>query len=283
MTRLRTLLLGSAAAAALFAASPTWAQQVVTCVNCNTLSQGIASYARQLLQLNNEITIAERAILNTTALGGTSFTSLTPIISRLLGLSNQAWVLSGQAGTMVANLNNPSGYAGNALPQFARWQQELVADDAAIANAVQAAGNVLGAQQTDLVNAANNLDTLQQQGLATVGRQQTLQTLNGAAASIGQTAQHAEATNAALQQAIITAELRKADMDAYVRNLSNQQEQAGMQAACSAASSTGFAQPAVCASVGATAGTLPTVPAPASPSAPITSYPISVSTTGTAQ
>ena len=68
---MRRVLLTAVSAVALMAASPAFAQQSVYCTNCETLTQGLAAYARQLLQLENEISIAKNAVANTIALPST--------------------------------------------------------------------------------------------------------------------------------------------------------------------------------------------------------------------
>jgi hypothetical protein len=251
---MRRIFLAGAAAVALLVTSPARADLPV--IDITAIGKLVTELGYLDSQLKNMIT-------NTTGLGGSAFVNFTGSISQLQGIIGQASVLIGYAGTMLGNLGNPSGYAGYALPPFASWQQQLVNDDQAIANAVNSAGLAIQQQGTQLQTASASLASLETQGLSSIGRLQAQQTINDAAVSIGHAIQSEQSALTALQQVLVTAELKKADERSYIRTLTNQQEQAGMQATCAAAASTGFAQPAVCANVGGAAGTLPTTTTPA--------------------
>jgi P-type conjugative transfer protein TrbJ len=243
---MRRLLLAAVSVAALLAAEPAHAQQAVFCTNCSTLTQELAGYARQLLQLQQEITTAEQAVANTLALPSTVYRDMTGEVTQIEAIANQANMLNGNTGAMLGKLASATGYPAGSLAQ---WQNQLIVESNTISQAMGAAAKILQQQQTSLKTNAATLASLQSQALGTGGRQATLQTLAGLEATIGQQIQSQQGTLTAALQAMLTYQTAQADREAYVRRLTTAQEQAGIQATCGAAAATGFPTVPACQSV----------------------------------
>jgi len=247
---MRRLVFATVSVAALLAAEPAHAQQAVFCTNCSTLTQELAGYARQLLQLQQEITTARQAVTNTLALPSTVYRDMTGQVQQIGSIAEQANMLNGNTRVMLNRLASATGYPTGSLAQ---WQNQLITQDNTISRAMRAAAEILEQQQTSLKTNATTLAELHNQALGTGGRQATLQTLAGIEATIGQQIQSQQATLSGALQAMLTHQTAQADRDAYVRRLTTAQEKAGIQAACGAAAATGY--PAVAACQNVTTGT----------------------------
>ena len=243
---MRRVLLTAVSAVALMAASPAFAQQSVYCTNCETLTQGLAAYARQLLQLENEISIAKNAVANTIALPSTVYKNMTGDVQNVLSIANQANMLNGDARAMLDRLAGATGYPTGSLSQ---WQNRLITQDAAISQAMMAAAKILDQQQTSLKTSSATLDVLHTQAMGTTGAQASLQTLAGIQATVGQSIQSSQATSNAAMQAMLTYQAAQADREAYARKLATLQRDAGSRAACKNISSLGFPLPPTCTGV----------------------------------
>ena len=243
----RKLLLAGVAAAALVATAPARGQQAVVCVNCSTVAQQLLGYARQLYQLQQEITTAQatvnfwlNAAQNTVSLPGTVYRDLTGDIARIQGIAQQASMLSGATGTMITNLG-PGGYPlANANTYLAQVRFET----GAVANAVRQVASLLNLQPAQLQNSSATLAALQSQAAISNSRNAILQALAGTTATTGQLLGTQLSTLSALMQAQLTATTAAADREAYRAAYTALEEQAALQADCTAAASVGASPPA---------------------------------------
>jgi P-type conjugative transfer protein TrbJ len=240
---MRKILFASVAAVSLLASVPARPQQAVLCVNCSTITQQLLGYARQLYQLQQEIQTVQNTFntflnltQNSVNLPGTIYRDLTADINRIESLANQATMLGGNTGAMIGNLGQSGGYPA-ALVQ--NWQQQLVAENNAIALAMQQMGAVLALQPGQLNNYAATLASLQAQGMSSGGWQQTLQTLNGVNATIGQAIIHQNSTVATALQGLATYETARADRDALQQMAAQMDEAGGVSYWCSVVAQTG--------------------------------------------
>ena len=240
---MRRLLFGGVSLIALLMADPARSQSSVYCTNCATLAQELQGYARQLLQLENEISIAKNTVANTIALPSTVYRNMTSDVQQILSIANQANMLNGDARAMLDRLAGATKYPSGNLSQ---WQNQLITQDAAISQAMLAAAKLLDRQQTSLKTNSTALDDLHTQALGTTGQQATLQTLAGIQATVGQSIQSQQATSTAAMQAMLTHQAAQADREAYVRKLVTLQQEAGSRAACKNISSLGFPLPSTC-------------------------------------
>jgi len=136
---MRRILLASVSVIVLLACEPTQAQQSVYCTNCATLAQELQGYARQLLQLEQEMTIAKNAVANTIALPSTVYRNMTGDVQQVLSIANQANMLNGDARAMLDRLAGATGYPTGSLSQ---WQNRLITQDAAISKSMMAAAKI---------------------------------------------------------------------------------------------------------------------------------------------
>jgi P-type conjugative transfer protein TrbJ len=250
---MRRFLLLTVSLAALAPADSAPAQQSVFCTNCSTVAQQLAGYARQLLQLEQEVTMAKNSIANTLALPSTIYHDMTSEVTQIGSIANKANMLNGNSRAMLDRLAITTGYPSGSLAQ---WQNQLIVQDNAISQAMRAAAEILQQQQTSLKSNASTLSDLQSQALGTGGQQATLQTLAGIQATVGQQIQSQQATLSGALQAMLTHQTAQADREAYMRRLTTAQAKAGIQASCGAAAATGY--PAVAACKNATTGTAST-------------------------
>src|SRR4051812_48129270 len=80
---MRRFLFLTVSLAAVAVADPSAAQQSVFCTNCSTVAQQLAGYARQLLQLEQEMTMAKNSIANTLALPSTIYHDMTSEVTQI--------------------------------------------------------------------------------------------------------------------------------------------------------------------------------------------------------
>ena len=236
-------LLYTVSVVAVLAAGPTQAQQSVYCTNCATLAQELQGYARQLLQLEQEISIAKSAIANTIALPSTVYKNMTPDVQQVLSIANKANMLNGDSRAMLDRLAAATGYPTGSLSQ---WQNRLITEDNAISQATKAAAEILDQQRNTLNTNATTLADLHAQAMGTTGQQATLQSIAGIQSTIGQSMQSQQATMNGAWQAMLTYQAAQADREAYTRKLVTLQQEAGSRAACKNISSLGFPLPSTC-------------------------------------
>lgn len=243
----KLLLAGVAAAALLAAGRPVHAQMAVTCVNCSQFTQQLLGYARQLYQLQQEIQTAQNtlnfwlnAAQNTVSLPGNVYRDITGDIARIQGIAQQASMLSGATGTMIANLA-PGGYP---LASTNTYLAQVQFESGAVANAVRQVANLLNLQPSQLQNSSATLAALQAQAASSNSRNAILQALAGTTATTGQLLGTQLSTLSALMQAQLTATTAAADREAYRAAYTAMEEQAALQADCTAAASVGASPPA---------------------------------------
>ena len=215
-SRIRRLALAAVSAFALTWAAPAGAIDV-ECLNCNTLTQSLVSYAKQLAQyfffidkVKTEIYTYLNLIQNSVNLPNTVFQDATADINRLTNLANGASLLSGNTGAFIGNLS-AAGYPVSVLNNPA---QEIINEQNAIANAMQALGNVLNLQPSQLSNYSATFNALAQQASSSTGWQQTQQTIGHAIAATGQAIQTSQANVTTGLQAIAAYDLAQADRQA---------------------------------------------------------------------
>jgi len=104
---------------------------------------------------------------------------------------------------------------------------------------MRAAGQVFGVQPNILSSISNAFSALQNQSFTAGGRNEILQTLGDVNVQSGQLVATQTAAISAALQAQLTATTAQQDKEAYVTALTTAQEQAGIQAACTAAANTG--------------------------------------------
>ena len=234
---MRKVLLATVSAVALLASEPTQAQQSVYCTNCATLAQELQGYARQLLQLEQEMTIAKNAVANTIALPSTVYRNMAGDVQQVLSIANQANMLNGDTRAMLDRLAATTGYPTGSLSQ---WQNRLITQDAAISKSMMAAAKILDQQQTSLKTSSATLDDLHTQAMGTTGAQASLQTLAGIQTTVGQSMQSQQVTMTAAMQAMLTHQAAQADREAYVRRRVTADMDAGMRGICKNISSIGY-------------------------------------------
>jgi P-type conjugative transfer protein TrbJ len=250
---IRKLLLAGAAGLALAAAGPASAQQAVTCVNCSTIFQQLQGFARQLLQLQQEIQTATNtlnfylnAVQNTASLPANAYQDITGVIARIQGIAQQASMLGGFTGTMIGNIGTPGGYPmAGANTYLTQVEQET----AAVANSMRQVGTLLNLQPAQLQNSSATLAALQSQAASSNSRNAILQALAGTTATTGQLLGTQLSTLSALMQAQLTAQTAATDREAYKAAYTAIEEQAALQADCTAAASVG-ANPPACQNLG---------------------------------
>lgn len=229
---MKKVLFASIAAISLIAGVPPLSAQgsVVYCTNCSTIAQQLLDYARQIAQLQQEITTATQEINSALALPTTVYRDLTIDVRNIENIGSQAQMLSGQTGVMINNLSNTGGYP---LGNITSLSQELITESNAISNAMKTAANVFNSLGSSSDSAT--LSSLQTQAFGTAGRQATLQTLAGIEATLAQQISKQQATNTAIYQGLLTTETANADRRAASDALTNAQMTAGVKAECSAA------------------------------------------------
>lgn len=151
---------------------------------CSTVGTQILQYVRQALQLTQEITTAEQEVINTINLPGELFSSATGTINQLVTLDRQMDLLANAPGAFIGNLSAAR------YPLPANGMDQVIAEQNAIAIAVQQLGRVINTQLPTLNDASATLDALEREALGTSGRQQTLQDITQTAAAHAQQ-QHA--------------------------------------------------------------------------------------------
>jgi P-type conjugative transfer protein TrbJ len=246
----RRLLLAGVAAIALLAAEPACAFDTVYCTNCSTTTQQLATYARQLLQLQEEITtaaqsvtIAEKAVANTLPLPNTFYRNISGDVQQILSLADQASMLRGNARAMLSRLAGEGTYPAGSLSE---WQNRLATGEVEVSRATYAAARILEKQQSTLGVNATTLASLQSQAMGTTGQQATLQTIAGILTATGQQSQSHQAAMGGSMQAVLTGQAAQTAREAHIRRLATAQGQAGIKASCTAAAATGYPAVSAC-------------------------------------
>jgi P-type conjugative transfer protein TrbJ len=205
--RRNSLAFAALIAVASLSSSVPLRAQVVQCLNCSTIAQQLLGYARQFLQLQQEVRIAEYEVQNTLNLPNNLFQSAASDINRLVNLSHDASLLAGNSGTFINNL------AADGYPLSDDWT-EIVREQNSIAQAMRALGNVLNLQPSQLTNYSQTFGALQNQAMSAEGRQQTQQVLSGLVAATGHAIQTSQANVTTGLQALAAYDLSEADRKA---------------------------------------------------------------------
>jgi P-type conjugative transfer protein TrbJ len=199
---LRRLLLAGTAAAALCFSAPAWAIGPVYCINCNTLAQGLLSYGKQLVQLQQEIATAQNTlnfylelIQDTISLPFSVYNDAQGTINQMQSLGNTASLTSGTPALMLGNLSNAAGYP---LAAVSNMNQQFINEDVALAAAINAAGGVINRQPSLFSTQSAAITAAVAQSNGASGETQAIQAGNEIAAA---DAQQTATTQAALTYA----------------------------------------------------------------------------------
>ena len=233
------------AAIALLVFSPRAALALgpVYCTNCSTIVEQAVMAGKQLEQLAQEIQTAQNtlnfymnAVQNTANLPFTVFNDITGTVSQITSIGQRAQMLINQTGTMISNLGTGSAYPVATITDL---QNQLATEQIAVSNAMTQAGNALNTLSGQLPANASNFAALHSQALGSSGREQSLQTLAGVAATQGQVATQRQATSIAVEQAMLTAQTAQFDRNAANDALNKQDLANAVAADCAALASTG--------------------------------------------
>lgn len=232
------------AAAALLAFSPAPAYAIdVECLNCSTIVEQAVMAGKQLEQLAQEIQTAQNtlntyinAVQNTENLPVTVFNDITGTVNQIASIGQQSQMLINQTKTMIDNLGTGAGYPVATINDL---QTQLASEQIAVSNAMRQAGAALNTLNGQLPSNSSNFSALHSQALGASGRQQSLQTLAGAVAALGQVQTQAQSTAVSVQQGLLTAQTAMIDRNAANDALNKQDLVNDVQADCAALASTG--------------------------------------------
>lgn len=218
---LRNSLLAGAAAVAMTVAAPqpSRAQMATYCVNCNTITQSLVSFAKQaaqyeaqLQQLQYEINSYINLVTNTLNLPNEVWAMAESDVNRVRNLTNQASLLTGSIGTTIGNLNNPAGYTPRLAAFAGNWPQQLTTWNNTVGNAYQNLGQVLQLQGTQQASDLSVLTALQNQN--PTGRLQALQIAHELAMAEAKELHEMDVTMTAAAQAQQTTNATRAEREA---------------------------------------------------------------------
>jgi P-type conjugative transfer protein TrbJ len=178
----RRALVAAGIAAALAAGTPRPArsQMSVWCANCSTIFQQLQDAfqrAQQLStainQLQTEINTYQTMVTSIASLPTNLWQSAQSTIGQVTNLANSAALLSGNTGTMIANLQAANGYP---LMSLTNAPQQILAEQQAIGNSLSALGRVLNLQPAQLNNSAAMITSLQGQLQSAAGTKAAIHT-----------------------------------------------------------------------------------------------------------
>jgi P-type conjugative transfer protein TrbJ len=223
--------------------APQARAQAVTCLNCSTLVEQAVMAGKQIEQLAQEIQVAENtlntfmyAVQNTVNLPFTAFNDITGTVNQIASIGQRSQMLIDQTKMMIDNLGTGAGYP---VGTIADLQNQLAAEQIAVSNAMRQAGLALNTLSGQLPANSANFAALHAQALGTSGRQQSLQTLAGIAASQGQVQTQAQTTGVAVQQALLTTQAAMIDRAAANDALNKSDLANALAADCAALAATG--------------------------------------------
>ncbi|MGH7121795.1 MAG: hypothetical protein ACREFP_22855 [Acetobacteraceae bacterium] len=177
-------------AVALAAPRPVAADMPVFCTNCSTIFQQLQDAfqrAQQLStainQLQTEINTYQTMLTSIASLPNNIWQSAQSNIQQITNLANTASLLSGNTGTMIANLQSANGYP---LASLTNAPQQLLAEQQAIGNSLFALGRVLNLQPAQLNSNAAMIASLQNQLQSAAGQKAAIQAAGSIAATTGQ-------------------------------------------------------------------------------------------------
>lgn len=192
------------------------AQGVCTTVGgpCASEPNQVLAYARQLLELNQQITIALQEVTNTLSLGATAFNDLTAEVNAIAAIAADANMLAGHSGEILTRLTTYTD------PSALNWHQISADNSAAVGKAMTDAATIINQLQT-LGRDTATLAALVSQIMAVVGRQQSLQTLQASLSQTGQSLQRTQLTTVANQQAELTYLAAQQDWKRIVQSITD--------------------------------------------------------------
>lgn len=166
--------------AQLFGGACTTFDDILGISPCASEGNQILSYIRQALQLENEITTAEKEVLNTLALPATLFNDATDEITNITAIAREASLLEGYTSEFIGNL----GAAEYPLPDNAKVQ--IIKEQNAISTAIEKLGEVIGVANPLMAPRSAILAALNDQSMTAEGRLQALQSAQAAGVTTGQ-------------------------------------------------------------------------------------------------
>jgi P-type conjugative transfer protein TrbJ len=232
---IRRALLCTTAILAL--AGPAHSQTAVVCANCATSVQKatdlltqVKQYAEELQTDLNTLNTYKQLIMETASLPFSVYQDASSFINTIKGFT--------QAGSMSGS--NPLGMInslGSTSFQVTDIANRITMETNAISNAADAARQAF--DQSDDQDFSGGVEGAEAQSAGTTGTTSAVQAGNQINATGWQTLQTQQQAMIAGTQALVTAQVAAADHDAAERSLETQQRNAGITAACSAASQTG--------------------------------------------
>lgn len=187
----RRVLIAAGIAAALAAGPSHQAGAIdVECLNCSTVFQQLQDAfqrAQQLStaisQLQTEINTYQTMLTSIASLPNNIWQSAQSSIRQVTNIANTASLLSGNTGTMIANLQSANGYQFTSLTNA---PQQILAEQQAIGNSLSALGRVLNLQPAQLNSNAAMIASLQNQLQSAAGQKAAIQAAGSIAATTGQ-------------------------------------------------------------------------------------------------
>ncbi len=250
---MRRLIFSVACAAAglLFCCHQAAAQiaglQPVLCTNCSTaetqlleLAKDVEAVAQQIQIAENTINTYENLVINTANLPGRLINDITSPIRTLQALVQRASLLGENAKFMLANLGHAGGWGGS----LADIPAALAQEDNALAMAAQQLG--LASQQVNTLSAqcASQASSGADGAFAAGGIKAAVQGGTELAATSTQCAESRLQLQTAGFQAMVTAEVRRADRESMIAAKVQMDRSNAIAAMCSQL--TAIAAPPVC-------------------------------------
>lgn len=194
---------------------------IVMCANCSTLAEELVSdarqaqqYATEVAQLQTQLNQYSSMVRNSVALPQEVFAGVQSDIYRVRNLTNEASVLTGNSGSILARLENASSYGSQAISapsqmgeQFAMWRTTL-------ANGARSLGATLGVQQGQETSYTALQAAIQIHSQTAAGQMEAIQAGNELAALTNTQLQQLQTTLTAQAQLQATRDLTEADRTA---------------------------------------------------------------------
>lgn len=149
---------------------------IVECANCATIAQQLISYgkmveeaATEAAQLQNDLNMYRLMFTNTVSLPREVWANVTDDINAVRNLANQASMMTGNAGSILAQLNSGNvGLPSDIGAQFRTWQTTL-------GNSGRSLASVLGVQQGQEEDYAALQTAIQAHSQTAAGQMQAIQ------------------------------------------------------------------------------------------------------------
>jgi type IV secretion system protein TrbJ len=205
----------------LAAPTPSDAQLATVCVNCSTIVQELAEYARQgqqylteVAQLQSELQQYANMVQNTVALPMMVMTTVTSDINQVRNLANAASVLTGNSAGILQRLQMAGGYASQVGSMPAQFSAQLTMWQQTLGNANHALGNVLATQQAQQLTYAAQQQQISTQAQTAAGQMQAIQAGVAMSGVVSTQLNQIQATLTAAAQETATRDLVNADRSA---------------------------------------------------------------------